>query len=45
MAKEKKQFTELSDDDLEKVTGGAIGVILAECKVKNLKFPPVCNVV
>ena len=35
MAKEKKQFTELSDEELEKVNGGAIGVILAECKVKN----------
>ena len=34
---ENKQLTELSDEELEKVSGGAIGVIFAGCKAK------ICN--
>ena len=37
MSKEKKQFTELSDEELKQVNGGAIGVIFAGCKAK------ICN--
>ena len=37
MANQKKQLTELSDEELKQVNGGAIGVIFAGCILK------ICN--
>ena len=38
MAKEKKQLTELSDEELEKVNGGAGSIGMMEMTFGNLSF-------